>query len=80
MYCVYIIRSINQPKVIYTGITINLKGRIKDHNKGKSTHTKKFRPWKLIFYCAFSDKAKAKNFEKYLKTASGRAFKNKRLI
>ena len=34
----------------------------------------------LITYLAFSDKTKAFSFEKYLKSGSGTAFRNKRLI
>jgi putative endonuclease len=33
----------------------------------------------LVTYLAFSDKAKALSFEKYLKSHSGKAFANKRL-
>jgi hypothetical protein len=46
---------------------------------GKSAHTAKFKPWKLVWYCAFPDKLKALAFEKYLKSHSGRAFSKKRL-
>jgi hypothetical protein len=48
-------------------------------NAGKSAHTTKFRPWELVWYCAFRDKYKALAFEKYLKSHSGRAFAKKRL-
>jgi len=34
----------------------------------------------MLFYCVFDDKKNALDFEKYLKTASGIAFRNKRLI
>ena len=43
-------------------------------------HTNRFKPWKLVFYAGFNDKKSALDFEKYLKTASGIAFRNKRLI
>jgi predicted GIY-YIG superfamily endonuclease len=79
MYYVYILKSINFPKEIYKGHTSNLKKRIVKHNSGSVKHTSKFKPWKLIFYCAFEDKKKAVAFEKYLKTASGIAFMRKRL-
>jgi putative endonuclease len=79
MWYVYIIRSVNFPDQEYTGATADLKRRIPDHNAGKSTHTAKFKPWKLIWYCAFPDKYKALAFEKYLKSHSGRAFAKKRL-
>jgi putative endonuclease len=79
MWYVYILRSINFPDQEYTGATANLKQRIPDHNAGKSTHTAKFKPWELVWYCAFRDKYKALEFEKYLKSHSGRAFAKKRL-
>jgi putative endonuclease len=56
-----------------------LKRRLPEHNAGKSTHTAKFKPWELVWYCAFPDKYKALAFEKYLKSHSGRAFAKKRL-
>ncbi|UTD26951.1 GIY-YIG nuclease family protein [Bradyrhizobium sp. WD16] len=79
MWYVYIIRSINFPEQEYIGATTDLKRRVSDHNVGKSTHTNKFKPWKLIWYCAFPDKTQALAFEKYLKSHSGRAFAKKRL-
>ena len=77
MWYVYILRSVSSPEQEYTGVTANLKRRMSDHNAGKSTHTAKFKPWKLAWYCAFPDKYKALEFEKYLKSHSGRAFANK---
>src|SRR5438445_5517428 len=79
MWYVYIIRSVEFPDQEYTGATEDLKRRISDHNTGKSSHTAKFKPWKLVWYCAFPDKYKALAFEKYLKSHSGRAFAKKRL-
>jgi putative endonuclease len=80
MWYVYIIRGIAFPKQEYTGATANLKQRIPDHNAGKSTHTAKFKPWELVWYCAFRDKYKALEFEKYLKSHSGRAFAKKKRL
>jgi putative endonuclease len=80
MWYVYIIRSVSFPEQEYTGATADLKQRIMDHNAGKSTHTAKFIPWKLVWYCAFSEKLQALEFEKYLKSHSGRAFAKKRLL
>ena len=74
MWYVYIIRSINFPKQEYVGATADLKRRLPEHNAGKSAHTAKFKP-----YCAFPDKHKALEFERYLKSHSGRAFAKKRL-
>src|SRR3989339_595771 len=66
MYFVYIIQSENYPKQLYTGFTENISIRINDHNEGKSVHTNKFKPWKLIYHCRFNDKKKALDFEAYL--------------
>ena len=79
MWYVYIIRSLAFSDQEYTGATENLKQRLADHNAGKSAHTAKFMPWELIWYSAFSDKYKALEFERYLKSHSGRAFASKRL-
>lgn len=80
MYYVYILRSINNPTKTYVGFSTNLKERIKAHNNGQSPYTSKFKPWKLEMYLAFNNEQRAKDFEKYLKTASGIAFRNKGLI
>jgi predicted GIY-YIG superfamily endonuclease len=80
MWYVYILQSISFPAQLYYGATEHLKQRLKDHNDGKSTHTAKYVPWKLMWYCAFPDKYQALEFEKYLKSHSGRAFAKKRLI
>jgi predicted GIY-YIG superfamily endonuclease len=80
MWYVYIIRSVSDPDQEYTGATEDLRQRIADHNAGKSAHTAKYRPWKLLWYSAFPDKMAALEFEKYLKSHSGRAFAKKRLI
>jgi putative endonuclease len=75
----YIIRSIEFPDQEYIGATEDLKRRIPEHNAGRSRHTAKFKPWQLVWYCAFPDKYRALAFEKYLKSHSGRAFAKKRL-
>jgi len=78
MYFVYSLQSELNPTKYYIGVTTNVEERLKDHNSGKATHTSQYRPWKLVTYTAFPEKPKAKEFEKYLKSASGRAFAKKR--
>ena len=81
MYYVYIIRSVNNPDQIYVGYTENLDVRISQHNNGTaSIHTKKYMPWEIVTYTAISDKLKAHAFEKYLKSGSGRVFRDRHLI
>jgi len=74
MFYTYILRSTSQPTHRYIGSTSDLRQRLKDHNSGKVRHTSKFTPWELEWYCAFKNKEKAAEFERYLKTGSGHAF------
>ena len=77
MFFTYIITSISIPSKTYIGFTSNIKERLKSHNQGKSSYTKKYVPWKLTFYAGFPEKAIAMDFERYLKSRSGKAFASK---
>jgi predicted GIY-YIG superfamily endonuclease len=79
MNYVYLLQSIDRPDQTYVGLADDLRARLKVHNSGGSSHTAKYKPWRLVTYVAFSDKVKAVAFERYMKTASGRAFAKKRL-
>ncbi|OGD86583.1 hypothetical protein A2870_01975 [Candidatus Curtissbacteria bacterium RIFCSPHIGHO2_01_FULL_41_11] len=58
----------------YIGCTDDLKDRKMRHDKGQINSTKDRLPVKIICYFAFSNKYTAFDFEKYLKSGSGRAF------
>lgn len=79
MYYVYVLQS-EKDKSYYIGATNDLKKRLKEHNLQNTKSTSLKTPYKLKWYCAFLDKQKAYYFEKYLKSSSGFAFRNKRLI
>jgi putative endonuclease len=79
MRYVYLLQSEMAGSQRYVGIASDLKQRIAYHNAGKSSHTSKYLPWKLVTYIAFSDERKAEVFERYLKSGSGHAFAKKRL-
>jgi predicted GIY-YIG superfamily endonuclease len=74
MKYVYFLQSISGPDKRYVGITTDLNKRLKEHNTGKSSHTTKFKPWKVVVAIRFADDLKAETFEKYLKSGSGHAF------
>ena len=80
MYFVYILQSMNYPHKRYVGCTQDLKGRLGHHNSKNSPYTARYVPWKLVSYIAIEDKVKAYEFEKYLKSGSGRVFVLKRLM
>ena len=79
MYKVYILKSLIDGSK-YIGVTTDLVNRIKEHNNGETKSNKSKIPYKLIWCCGFSDKSRAYEFERYLKSSSGFAFANKRLI
>ena len=80
MNYVYILKSKRNATCTYIGYTSDLPQRLKQHNQGLSKHNAKFRPWELIFYAAFPNKQLALEFENYLKSHSGKAFTQKRLV
>jgi predicted GIY-YIG superfamily endonuclease len=79
MRYVYLLQSEAFVGQRYVGITSDLRKRLAEHNAGRSPHTSKYAPWRLVTYVAFSNEQKAEHFERYLKSGSGHAFASKRL-
>ena len=77
MIYVYVLQSEVDPERFYVGLSNDPLRRLEEHNTGKSIHTNKYRPWKIIVTVGFADPAKATAFERYLKSGSGRAFAKK---
>ncbi|MCG9879957.1 MAG: GIY-YIG nuclease family protein [Bacteroidia bacterium] len=74
MYTVYVLYS-EPHNQIYIGYTSNLIQRIWNHNFGSTeSHTKKFRPWKVIYTDFLQTKSEALIREKQLKSFQGRKF------
>lgn len=78
MYYVYILHL--RDNTYYSGFSSDLKTRISQHMLGNVPQTRNFRPLQLVYYSAFISKKKALDFEKYLKTGSGFAFRNKYFV
>ncbi len=78
MFYVYLLALENGQ--YYAGYTKNLESRLQRHANGFVRTTSRIHPKELIFYAAFVSEAKALDFEKYLKSSSGFAFRNKRLL
>jgi len=77
-YFVYVLKCADGKP--YTGCTDNLKERIERHNKGYVPATKNRLPVELMTSVNFQDKYKSFEFEKYLKSGSGRAFMKKHFL
>ncbi|OGI16447.1 MAG: excinuclease ABC subunit C [Candidatus Moranbacteria bacterium RBG_19FT_COMBO_42_6] len=78
MFYAYILKC--KGNKLYIGCTNDLKQRIARHTKGYVSATKGKLPVKVVNYVAFDNKYRAYNFEKYLKSGSGRAFVKKHFI
>ena len=78
MVYTYVIRSRKDNK-FYTGTTIDLRKRFREHNEGKVTSTKNRGPFELIYYEACINKEDAFTRERYLKTGMGKRYLNNRL-
>lgn len=77
-YAVYILKC--SDNTFYTGYTTNIENRLKAHKNKEVHYTKSRLPIELINLVQFKDKQKAYDFERYLKTGSGIAFRNKHLV
>jgi len=64
----------------YVGCTDDIIDRLNRHQKGNVPATANRLPVTLEFYFATEDKYKAFEFEKYLKSGSGRTFINKHFV
>ena len=78
MWHVYILKC--NDGSYYTGCTSNMNDRLVLHSKGQINHTASRLPFDLIVTINFKNKYKVFNFEKYLKSGSGRAFRNRHFI
>lgn len=79
MFYAYILLS-KKSNIFYYGSTHDIIKRVNKHNAGESRSTKPHLPWELVWYGAFKTKTESEDFEKYLKTGSGKAFAYKRLV
>jgi putative endonuclease len=78
MQYVYILKC--SDGLFYTGCTENIENRLKRHSSGYVEFIKTRLPVELVWWCSFVEKTKAFEFEKYLKSDSGIAFRNKHLV
>ena len=67
MYYLYMLQSIQNPKQFYFGQTKDLKSRFAKHNSGHNASTKRYGPWKVVYFEAYSTRSQAILREKQLK-------------
>ena len=78
MWYVYILKC--NDGTHYVGCTNSVENRLKRHMNGEVHYTKSRLPVVVVVYTAFNDKYKAYQYEKYLKSGSGRAFSKRHLL
>jgi len=73
MYYVYILKSLKDNSY-YIGQTSNLENRVEQHNRGKSSYTKRKSPWKLVHYEKFHSRKEAMKRERDIKRKKSRKY------
>ena len=71
-YYVYVLQSVDYPDQIYVGYTTDIDRRLEEHNDGRSSSTKPYIPWELVFFEGYKYRWKAKQREQYFKTSKGK--------
>ena len=72
----YVLKSVDDQKKHYVGMTEDVKRRLEEHNDDKDNegYSKRYAPWVMETYLCFKDKQRAIDFEKYLKKGLGYVF------
>ena len=78
MFYVYVLKSKTSGKW-YTGSTNDLRKRLRQHNNGQSTWTKRGILWEVIYYEACLNEEDARSRELYLKSGKGKRYLKTRL-
>jgi putative endonuclease len=78
MYYIYVMQSMKD-KQFYTGFTRDLQNRLREHNAGRVSSTKKRGPFELIYYEACLNEQDCLAREKYLKSGMGKRYLKNRL-
>ncbi len=74
----YVLYS-HKDRKLYSGYTVDLGNRLKEHKSGKVFSTKSRLPVELIYYEACLDEDDARQRERYLKSGKGKKYIKKRL-
>ena len=74
MYYVYVLKSLKDGN-LYTGVTANLRRRLREHNTGKTKSLRARRPLRLVFTEAYPSKRQALARERFFKTPAGGVLK-----
>jgi putative endonuclease len=71
MFYVYILQSLSNGSY-YKGCTDNLERRLGEHNSGKEHSTKRYLPWRMVWFTTKPTLSEARILEKKLKNITSR--------
>lgn len=77
---VYVLRSKADQDRYYVGLTSDVDARLVAHNAGHCSHSARYGPWELVASVEFAREESAIQFERYLKSGSGRAFAKRHFV
>ncbi|MBI3331581.1 GIY-YIG nuclease family protein [Candidatus Peregrinibacteria bacterium] len=67
MWYFYVLQSLKDPKYFYKGSTNNLRRRFREHNIGKMFSSAPYRPYRLVYYEAYTSEHGARMREAAVK-------------
>jgi putative endonuclease len=67
MFYVYVLESECRVGFRYIGFSGDLKNRLRDHNEGKCRYTRKYRPWRVVYFEVFACEKGARKREQQIK-------------
>jgi putative endonuclease len=67
VFYVYVLLSQRSSRY-YVGSTNDVSRRVAEHNAGKTTSTRSYRPWRLVYTEAFETLAEARQRERQIKS------------
>jgi putative endonuclease len=73
MFFTYILRSMSTGR-FYIGCTQNVEIRLTQHNAGKTTSTRPYRPWELAYIEAYPTLIEARKRERQIKSWKNREY------
>ncbi|MBU1046651.1 GIY-YIG nuclease family protein [Patescibacteria group bacterium] len=76
MYYVYILQSLKNLNY-YTGLTKDIERRLQEHNSKQTKSNKSYAPFKIVYTEKCKTLSEARAREKFLKSGTGREFRNK---
>ncbi|MBL7980864.1 MAG: GIY-YIG nuclease family protein [Flavobacteriales bacterium] len=74
MTCAVYALASAEKEYIYVGLSMDVKRRIDEHQRGKERTTRAYRPFEVLIVEFLPDRTEARKREKFLKSGAGKEF------